>query len=117
MAGKATVTHRKDMRTAMIDLCCKPREIEMRPQTVALVGLGIREFAHVFLSRASIGFIDEMCIQKGIVGEPVIFQTREDVKARKISIGGAGATVHEKALRWILGEFALELLSKYCKSC
>ena len=74
MTGKATVTDRKDMRIAMIDLCCKPREIEMRPQTVALVGLGIREFAHVFLSRASIGFIDEMCIQKGIVESLLFFR-------------------------------------------
>ena len=117
MAGKATVTHSKDMRTAMIDLCCKPQEIEMRPQTVAMVGLGIREFVHVFLSRASIGFIDEMCIQKGIVGPAVIFQTRDDVKARKTSIVGTGATVHEKALRWIIGEFALELHSKNCRPC
>ncbi len=73
MAGKATIVHRKDMRTAMINLCTRSREMEMRLQIVALVGLGIRELTHVFLSRASIGFIDEMCIEKGIVGAPIIF--------------------------------------------
>ena len=79
--------------------------MEMRPQIVALVGLGIKDLTHVFISRDSIRFIDEMCIEKGIVGKPVIFQTKEDKDAKMTSIVGTGATVHEKALRWIIGEF------------
>ena len=105
MAGKATITHRKDMHNAMIVLCTRSRETEMRPQIVALVGLGIRQLTHVFISRASIRFIDEMCIEKGIVGNPVIFQTKEHKDAKMTSIVGTGATAHEKALRWIIGEF------------
>ena len=105
MTGKATITHRKDMRNAMIVLCTRSRELEMRPQIVALVGLGIKDLTHVFISRDSIRFIDEMCIEKGIVGKPVIFQTKEDKDAKMTSIVGTGATVHEKALRWIIGEF------------
>ena len=58
MAGKATIVHHKDMRTAMINLCTRTREVAMRPQIVALFSLGIRDLTHVFLSRASIGFID-----------------------------------------------------------
>ena len=105
MTGKATITHRKEMRNAKIVLCTRSREMEMRPQIVVLVGLGIKDLTHVFISRDSIRFIDEMCIEKGIVGKPVIFQTKEDKDAKMTSIVGTGATVHEKALRWIIGEF------------
>jgi hypothetical protein len=105
MAGKAMIIHRKDMRTAMINLCTRIREVAMRLQIVALVGLGIRDLTHVFLSRASIGFIDEMCVEKGIVGAPVIFQTKTDKNEKMYSLVGTGATVHEKALQWIIGEF------------
>ena len=94
-----------DMRTAMINLCTRSREVAMRPQIVALISLGIRDLTHVFLSRASIRFIDEMCVEKGIVGAPVIFQTKTDKHEKMYSLVGTGATVHEKALRWIIGEF------------
>ena len=94
----------------------KPK-ITLGPQLVAATGQGISKMTDIILSHKRLPYLNELCEAKGVVGEPVIFQTHEDVKARKISIVGAGATVHEKALRWILGEFALELLSKYCKSC
>ena len=99
--------HRTDIRNAMIALCCKPRQVDMRPQIVALVGLGITNIAHVLLSRKSIDFIDNVCVEKGIVGEPVIFQTKDDKAARQSSIVGTGASANEKAVRWIIGEFTL----------
>jgi hypothetical protein len=108
MAGKATVVHRRDMQKAMIDLCCRPRDIEMRAQMVALRSFGVEGLDHVLLSRDTVPFINAMCVEKGIVGDPVIFQTQGEQKARKPSIVGTGATEHEKALRWIIGEFTVE---------
>ena len=72
------ITHCKEMHNAKIVLCTRSREMEMRQQIVVLVGLGIKDLTHVFISRDSIRFIDEMCIEKGIVGKPIIFQTKED---------------------------------------
>ncbi len=80
----------------------------MRAQMVALLSFGVENLAHVLLSRDTVPFIDAMCVEKGIVGEPVIFQTQGEQKARKTSIVGTGAIEHEKALRWIIGEFTVE---------
>ena len=69
MAGKATVVHRRDMQKAMIDLCCRPRDIEMRAQMVALRSFGVDhdDLDHVLLSRDTVPFINAMCVEKGIV--------------------------------------------------
>ena len=72
-------------------LCTENREIKNRAQIVALRGIGIKTMDTIMLCRKSIPFLDELCTQKGIVGEPVIFQTQEDKKAKKSSIVGAGA--------------------------
>ena len=76
----------------MILLCTKTREVKNRAQIVALNGIGIKDMSEIMLSRQSIPFLDEMCTQKGIVGEPVIFQTADDKKAKKSSIVGARCT-------------------------
>jgi hypothetical protein len=102
-AGKASLVHRKDICAAMKRLCTEPREVEHKAQIVALRGVGIKTMDTIFLSRASLPFLDELCTQKGIVGEPVIFQTQEDKKAKKSSIVGAGALPGERHLRWIIG--------------
>ena len=98
MAGQATVVHRRDMQKAMIDLCCRPRDIEMRAKIVALRSFGVEVLDHALLSCGTVPFINAMCVEKGIVGEPVTFQTQGEQKAKKTSIVGAGATEHEKAL-------------------
>ncbi len=108
MAGKATVVHRRDMQKAMIDLCCRPLDIEMRAQMVALRSFGVEGLDHVLLSRNTVPFINAMCVEKGIVGDPAIFQTQGEQKARKPSIVGTGATENEKAFRWIIGDFTVE---------
>jgi hypothetical protein len=108
MAGKATVVHGRDMQKAMIDLCCRPRGIEMRDQMVALHSFGVEDLAHVLLFHDTVPFINAMCVEKGIVGDPVIFQTQGEQKARKNSIVGTGTTEHEKVLQWIIGEFTVE---------
>ena len=64
------------------------------------------------LSRKSIPFLDELCTQKGTVGEPVIFQTAEDKKAKKSSIVGAGALPGEQHLRWLIGVLLLNICFK-----
>jgi hypothetical protein len=103
VAGKTSIVHRKDMLLALINLCTKPREIENRVQIVALSDIGIKDLAEVMLSRATIPFLDDMCDEKGIVGEPVIFQTAVDKKSKKTSIVGTGATPGEQGLRWMIG--------------
>jgi hypothetical protein len=75
---------------------------------VALRSFGVEDLARLLLSRDTVPFIDAMCVEKGIVVEPVIFQTQGEQKAKKTSIVGTGATEHEKALRWIIGEFTVE---------
>ena len=87
----------------MKKLCTESREVENRAQIVALRGLGIKTMDTIMLSRKSIPFLDELCTQKGSVGEPVIFQTAEDKKAKKSSIVGAGALPAEQHLRWLIG--------------
>jgi hypothetical protein len=116
-AGKASIVHRKDMRAAMKLLCTQTREVENRAQIVALRGVGIKTLDAIMLSRQSIPFLDELCIEKGIVGEPVIFQTDVDKKAKKTSIVGAGATPGEQHLRWIIGELCWTSVSNTCLSC
>ena len=48
-------------------------------------------------------YLDELCDAKGIVGEPVIFQTKDDRDKKKASILGDGSHEIEKAFYWILG--------------
>jgi hypothetical protein len=111
-AGKASIVHRKDMRAAMKLLCTQTREVENRAQIVALRGVGIKTLDTIMLSRQSIPFLDELCIEKGIVGEPVIFQSDVDKKAKKTSIVGTGATPGEQELRWIIGALCWTSVAK-----
>jgi hypothetical protein len=57
---------------------------------IALRSFGVEYLAHVLLFRDTVPFINAMCVEKGIVGEPVIFQTQGEQKARKTSIVGDG---------------------------
>ena len=86
-AARAHQVHRKDMREHMIALLCKPREIESRPQIVALQALGstVASITDVVLSRANLKFLDEYCTELGLGNKPVIFQTVADHKAKKTS--------------------------------
>jgi hypothetical protein len=105
-AARAHQVHRKDMREHMIALLCKPREIESRPQIVALQALGstVVSITDVVLSRANLKFLDEYCTELGLGNEPVIFQTVAHHKAKKTSILGKGLHPAEVALWWILGK-------------
>jgi hypothetical protein len=93
------------------------RKVKNRAQIVALSGIGIKDLAEVMLSRATIPFLYDMCTEKGIVGEPVFFQTAEDKKAKKTSIVGTGATPGEQGLCWIIGALCWTSVSNTCLSC
>ena len=84
---------------------CKPRNVEDRREVVAASGLGIDMMTHVILSRKCVPLIDEMCLDKGLMGEPVIFQDKMGKEARRVSIVGEGATSRERTLYLILGKF------------
>jgi hypothetical protein len=98
------------MRDQMIALLCKSRELENRPQIVALKSLGttVASITDVVLSRASLKFLDDYCKEFGLGNEPVIFQTEADHQAKKNqaknSILGKGQHPAENALWWIIGE-------------
>ncbi len=94
------------MREQMIALLCKPREIESRPQVVALKssGTAVASIRNVVLSRASLKFIDEYYKGPGLGNDPLIFRTEADHKAKKNYVLWKGQHPAEVALWWILGE-------------
>ncbi len=59
---------------------------------------------NVVLSRASLKFLDEYCMELGLGNGPVIFQTEAGHKAKKNSILGKGQHPAEVGLWWTLGE-------------
>ena len=66
--------------------------------------LDIEDLSDVILSRKRLSYLDELCETKGVVGEPVVFQTKEDRDKKKASILGDGSGEIEKGLYWILGD-------------
>ena len=97
------------MRNWMIDLLCKPRELDSVPQIVALKSLGatVETMSDVVLSRARLPFLEKWCTELGLSNEPVIFQTDADVKARKTSILGKGHQAAEDSLWWIISKMSV----------
>ena len=92
------------MRKDLIALLCKKREVQSRRQIVALTALGSRSLSDIVISRSALPFLDAFCKREGIVDEPVIFQTSDDLKARRQSVVGKGVQHEEVALWWIFGE-------------
>ena len=103
-SAKANMVHRKDVRKWLIKLLCNPRQQEDRAEIVVAESLDIQDLSDVILSRKRLPYLDELCETKGVVGEPVIFQTKEDRDKKKASILGDGSGDIEKALYWILGD-------------
>ena len=104
MSGKAAIVHRNFLRSWLVKFLCKPREVEDHREIVAALNIGTDSMTHVILGRIRNPFIDEMCLNKGLIGEPVIFQDKFDKDAKRASIVGEGATHHERTLYWILGK-------------
>ncbi len=97
----------------MIALLCKPCENESLQQIVALKALGttVVSITDVVLSRAHLQFLDKLCTELGLSNEPVIFQTEEDVKAKKNSVLGKSQHPAEYALWWILSKMLFHFLT------
>ena len=103
-SAKANMVHRKDVRKWLIKLLCNPRQQEDRAEIVVAESLDIQDLSDVILSRKRLPYLDKLCEAKGVVGEPVIFQTKEDRDKKKASILGDGSGDIEKALYWILSD-------------
>lgn len=103
-SAKANMVHRKDIRKWLIKLLCTPRQPEDRAEIAVAEYLDIEDLSDVILSRKRLSYLDELCEAKGVVGEPVIFQTKEDRDKKKASILGDGSGEIEKGLYWILGD-------------
>ena len=103
-SAKANMVHRKDIRKWLLKLLCSPRQPEDRAEIAVAESLEITDLSDVILSRKRLSYLDELCEAKGVVGEPVIFQTKEDRDKKKASILGDGSADIEKALYWILSD-------------
>ncbi len=69
--------HRIDLRGAPIKLLCTSREVQDRPKIVAANAIGIAKMSDIILPRHRMPFLNKLCEDISIIGEPVIIQTRE----------------------------------------
>ena len=56
----------------------------------------------IILSRHRLPFLDQLCKDKGIIVEPVIFQTKDNKEKKVTSILGKGVNENGHAMYWIL---------------
>ena len=87
----------------LIALLCGKRKTEDRAEIIAANSIGVTDLSDIILSRSRLPFLDELCEARGIIGEQVIFQTKDDLSKRKNSILGEGGHPIERKLYWILG--------------
>jgi hypothetical protein len=79
----------------------------------------------IILSRRRLPFLNQLCEDKGIIGEPIIFQTRDNKEHKMTSILGEGTNDREWAMYWILGELLSSTLAHFpiidptlwCRKC
>ena len=79
----------------------------------------------IILSRHRLPFLDQLCEDKGIIGEPIIFQTKDNKEKKVTSILGEGGNENERAMYWILGELLSHTLAHFpiidpawwCRKC
>jgi hypothetical protein len=125
ISAKAIIVHRNDLRPHLYNLFCTTREVHDREQIVAANALGVSKMTDIILSRHRLPFLDQLCEDKGIIGEPVIFQTKDNKEKKVTSILGGGVNEKERAMYWILGEFLRHTLAHYsvidpawwCRKC
>ena len=105
LSGKTGNVHRNDLRNGLKKLLCSPREASDRKELVAAIDIGVTKMSDIILSRARLPFLETLCVEKGIISEPVIFQGKDEKDTHKSSIVGDGASDEERAMYWILGKF------------
>ena len=89
-SGKANIIHRNDLRQHLIKLFCTTREVQDREQIVAAIDIGVSKMTDIILSRHRLPYLDQLCEEKGIIGEQIIFQTRDNKEHKMTSILGEG---------------------------
>lgn len=67
----------------------------------------------IILSRRRLAYLNQLCEEKGIIGEPIIFQTRDNKAHKMTSILGEGTNDRERAMYWILGELLSDTLAHF----
>jgi hypothetical protein len=102
LAGKTGNVHRNDLRDSHKKLLCTTREVGDHKELVAAIDLGVTKMSDIILSCT---FLDALCVEKGIISEPVIFQSKDDKDTKKTSIVGEGTSDEERAMYWILSKF------------
>jgi hypothetical protein len=85
-------------------LFCTTREVQDREQIVAANAVGVSKMTDIILSRRRLPYLNQLCEEKGIIGEPIVFQTRDNKEHKMTSILGEGSNERERAMYWILGE-------------
>ena len=111
LSGKTANVHSNDLRSSPMKLLCSPREVSDRKELVAAINLGVPKMSDIVLSRARLPFLESLCVEKGIISEPVIFQGKDEMEAKKSSIVGECASDEERAMHWILGKFLSHTLA------
>ncbi len=102
LSGKTGNVHRidcNDFRNALKKLLCTTREVGDRKELVAAIDLGVTKMSDIILSRMRLPFLETLCLEKGIISEPVVFQSKDDnlKEAKKTSMVGEGASEEERA--------------------
>jgi hypothetical protein len=67
----------------------------------------------IILSRRRLPYLNQLCEEKGIIGEPIVFQTRDNKEHKMASILGEGTNDRERAMYWILGELLSNTLAHF----
>ena len=88
LSDKTANVHRNDLRNSLKKLLCCPREVSDRKKLVAAINLRVPKMSDIVLSRARLPFLESLCVRKGIISEPVLFQGKDDKEAKKSSILG-----------------------------
>jgi hypothetical protein len=94
-------------------LFCTTSEVHDSKQIVAANAIGVSKMTYIILSRHRLPFLNQLCEDRGIIGEPVIFQTRDNKEHKVTSIIGEGANKKERAMYWILSEFLSHTLAHF----
>jgi hypothetical protein len=112
-SGKAKIIHCNDLRQHLIKLFCTTREVQDREQIVAALDIGVSKMTDIILSRRRLPYLNQLCEEIGIIGEPIFFQTRDNKGHKMTSILGEGTNERERAMYWILGELLITTLAQF----
>ncbi len=94
-------------------LFCTTGEVHDSEQIVAANAISVSKMTDIILLCHQLPFLNQLCEDRGIIGEPVIFQTRDNKEHKVTSIIGEDLNEREHAMYWILGEFLSHTLAHF----